>query len=200
MLQGASRHAGAQSSSPCGFALSAADQGTSRATLYTISAGTSLLLAQPTCCHSSVRHVPAVLTGLTCMPAQPQCACLPQLCCLCRNRWQRFDTAEVGLVPRGHMPAAPHSTHLLPAVVPVSEAGNTNLQVSVRLRWHGSCCPSMISSAACFCVCPDKHRWQRFNAAEVAWFLVGTSYDMATHAAIAGLLAHQLLATPAAVY
>jgi hypothetical protein len=36
-------------------------------------------------------------------------------------------------------------------------------------------------------------RWQRFNATEVVWFLVGTSYDIITHAAIAGLLAHQLL-------
>jgi hypothetical protein len=36
-------------------------------------------------------------------------------------------------------------------------------------------------------------RWQRFNATEVAWFLVGTSYDIVTHAAISGLLVHQLL-------
>lgn len=36
--------------------------------------------------------------------------------------------------------------------------------------------------------------------AEVALFLVGTSYDIATHAAIAGLLAHQLLAVPAVIY
>jgi hypothetical protein len=37
-------------------------------------------------------------------------------------------------------------------------------------------------------------RWQRFNATKVLWFLVGTSYDIFTHAAIAGLLVHQLQA------
>lgn len=60
-----------------------------------------------------------------------------------------------------------------------------------------ACCPGTYLLPAGVCL---NNRWQRFNAAEAAWFLVGTSYDITTHAAIAGLLAHQLLAVPAAVY
>lgn len=49
------------------------------------------------------------------------------------------------------------------------------------------------SSCYCCCCCCCLSRWQRFNAREVVWFLVGTSYDIITHAIIAGLLAQQLL-------
>lgn len=55
-----------------------------------------------------------------------------------------------------------------------------------------------MSATSCNTSVPDAtaavlDRWQRFNATEVVWFLVGTSYDIITHAAIAGLLAHQLV-------
>jgi hypothetical protein len=43
---------------------------------------------------------------------------------------------------------------------------------------------------------PPPPRWQRFSPAEVAWFLTGTTYDIITHAAIAGLLAATMLQAP----